>query len=142
MNAGLEILLIAVVCTALVAYATVKIFRIATRALGVEQLVREGAVLGVNGLEFPRMFWAGTATVSYSDVESVEVVSQFRFLVSMLLLQYGISIRSIRTRWSGDVVVVKFKDAWPTEYLLLTPASPEAFARDLRARMAATGYPG
>jgi len=120
---------------ALVTVITLVSFRLLTRSLGLKQLVEEGIVLTEDGVELPRFLWMGKMKVSYTDVETVELLPWYKGLISILLFRYGFSVRSICTRFFHEIVVIKLKGARVFEYLLVTPKNAQAFVEQLKFRM-------
>ena len=126
---------IAVSGAVLVGIVTVAIMRYLERKFDTKKLHEEGIVLTETGIEFLGFFWFGRKKARYDEIESVELISFQRSFLSKLLLQYGISIRSIYTRISGQLVQVKLKGPRLFEYLLFTPSNPAAVVEQLKTKI-------
>jgi hypothetical protein len=83
------ILLIFAGSVALVAFVTLKVFRLLTGALGLKEVLQEGFVMTDNGLEILGMFLIGKRKIPYADIKSVEFVPYKMEIVGQLRFRYG-----------------------------------------------------
>jgi len=135
MNPGTVILLIVIGSVVLVTVVTLKTMRWLIRKSGNQQLHEDGILLMENGIDFLGLLWASRSHAAYSEIESVELVSLPRALLSLLFFRYGLSLRAIYTRLPYHFVLLKLKGRRPFEYLLFTPRDAPEFIAKLRARI-------
>jgi hypothetical protein len=135
MNPGTVILLVILGSVALITVVTVGAMRFLTRASKSEQLHEDGIVLTEDGIEFLDFCWLGKTKVTYSELESVELIPFHKVLFSMLVFRYGLSLRAIYTRLPGQFVLVKLKGPRVFTRLLFTPKNPSVFVEQLKARI-------
>ena len=141
MNSGALILLAFLGSVAVVIVVTVTLFRLVTRSLGLKQVVEEGVVMTENGLEVLGFFGVGKMSVSYADVESVELLPHCRGPLATLLLRYRMSARWVGTRLFHEIVVIKLKGPRVFRYLISTPEDGTTFVEQLKSRIEPTAVP-
>lgn len=135
MNSGAIILVIFLASVAVVAVATLGLFRFISLKLGLKQVFDEGVVLTENGLEYLGFALLWKMRASYADVESVAIVPYFRALISGIFYRYGMSALWIWTRPSHQVVVIKLKGRRFYKYILFAPKDASAFVQQLKSRI-------
>lgn len=135
MSSGPLILLIFIGSIAVVFVVTLTLFRFLTRSLGLKQVLEEGVVMTEDGLEVLGHFGIGKMTVSYTNVESAELLPHFRGPFVTFLFRYKMSARWIGTRAFHEVVVIKLKGPRLIRYLVSTPKNGPAFVEQLNARI-------
>jgi len=135
MNSGTIILLLFLGSIVVVALITMVVLRYFFCLLKLEQVVREGVVMTESGLEILRFFGIGKTNISYSDVESVELLPFYRGPIVIFLWRYGFSARWIGTRLFHKIVVIKLRGPRLFKYLISTPKDGDAFVDQLKARI-------
>ena len=129
MNAGLIIALINIM---IVSCVTVYAFRWITHKLGIGNLVEEGAVLKEEGFEVPGFMFLHKKVISYSDIKSVELLSNF----GSILFLFNMSVLWICPRLCVGMVAIELKS--PPQfykYLVVAPKNAPAFVEQLQRRI-------
>ena len=135
MDSGALILSTFLAGVALVVVVTLKAFRWFTRSPRLRQLTEDGAALSESGVEFPSCFFLRSIKVSYSEIESVDLLPFHQSIPPALLFRYGIGVSSNYTRLFHEAVVIKLIRPRVFKYWLVTPRNAPAFAKELRTRI-------
>jgi hypothetical protein len=133
--AGLTVLLLAVASVIFVTILTVATLRFFIRKSGTGSLYENGVVLTDHGIEFLRFFWIGKAKAKYDEIQSVELLPLDGLPTFLKVFHYGLLMRWIYTRPSGQLVVIKFKTPRLFPYLSCTPKNPQLFVEQLQSRI-------
>ncbi len=98
--------------------ATVWGLKFVQRLTGTTKLFADGATIAEDGIEFLRFPFC-KRKVSFSEIESVEVVPWAKSMASIMCLHYGMPVLEIRTRLFSDYVRVKLKSRPRRWYVVL-----------------------
>jgi hypothetical protein len=141
MNSGIGMLLIFLGCLAVATFVVLSLLKFAIRRLGIGQLIREGAVLTDNGLEYLGFLWLVKHKATYADVESVEITPYFKGYLSFVSYHYGLSPLWRGSRAVSKIVVIKLKTSRSSKCLLCTPKDSSTFVEQLKSRIKLTVIP-
>lgn len=132
MNFGPIIALITVVVILVVSCFTVYAFRWITHKLGTGNLVKDGIILTEEGFEVPGFIFLHKKLISYSEVKSVELLSNFK----SILFLFNFSVQWICPRLCGDMVAIELVS--PPQfykYLVVAPKNPSEFVEQIQRRI-------
>ena len=119
----------------LVGLLVVALMRYFVRVSGHEQVFKDGLVMRESGIEYFGFFFTGTRRVPYSQIASVDLIPHYKYVLSRIVLIYGFSTQFICRRGFGKIVVIRFKQPNPIEYLFFTPSNAARFYEQLKSRI-------
>ena len=140
---GVLVLIILIGSLASVVFCALKLFRYYIRCMGMEKVMAQGAVLGDEGIELPKMIFLGVKKIKYQEIEAVELLH----FPTTLMLRYRYAGKGVCCRpgpgWFSsfkELVVIKLKPPRFIEYEAFNPRNATTFYNELKARIE-TKYP-
>lgn len=121
---------IALVCVCVIAW-----MRHFIRHSGNEKVFKDGLVVSESGVDYLRFAVAGLREVAYSEIESVELIPFFKFML-FGVLRFGSQARTLHgQQLFSDVLAIKLKNSDPARYIFIGPKDATTVYDQIKSRI-------
>jgi hypothetical protein len=132
---GQLIVVLVLAFIALVAVAVIASMRYFIRRSGCEKVFKDGLVASESGVSYLRFAIAGLREVAYGEIDSVELIPFYKFML-FGVLRYGSQARIVHNlRLFGDVLAIKLKHSDPVRYIFIAPRNAAAVHEQIKAKI-------